>query len=208
MTIAEIIGKCAIRYHDETTVQLLNEATAEDKKYIVAHKAEIIAELKARKEAESARKAKEIRDNATELEGIKGSKIAITAEYHDGEYLSGYAVCGNGARLLEEVGACKYIEGWGYYVERKTVKALGETFTLAQATEYMAPANAEKAEKAAAQKADLDAKFSEAEATGKPVEIRRWMSECHGSHADCSFDSNVEYAMPDGTTKIEWDHCY
>jgi hypothetical protein len=73
---------------------------------------------------------------------------------------------------------------------------------------YITAKSQEAAERAAKVQAELDAKFAEARATGEPVVIRRWMSDCHAKGIDCSFDSNIEYAMPDGTTKIEWSHCH
>jgi hypothetical protein len=143
-----------------------------------------------------------------ELEAFKNGTKLIEAQYHDGEYLSGYMIFGQAAALLQEIHAAKYIDGWGMKINGDLVNALGETFTLQQAIDYMQPANDEKAAKIAEKKAALDAKFIEAKNTGKKVLIRTWMSDCHSDDEDCSFDTNSEYAMPDGSTKTTWSHCW
>lgn len=63
-------------------------------------------------------------------------------------------------------------------------------------------------EKREAYKKKLDAIFAKAKETGEPQIIRQWMDECNKKDLDCSFDKIIEYAMPDGTRKIERIHCY
>jgi len=63
-------------------------------------------------------------------------------------------------------------------------------------------------EKREAYKKKLDAIFAKAKETGEPQIIRQWMDECNEKDLDCSFDNIIEYAMPDGTRKIERIHCY
>ena len=51
--------------------------------------------------------------------------------------------------------------------------------------------------------------YAEAKNTGKPQELRRYISnECLDNLVDCSFDSVVIYAMPDGTEKKTHNHCH
>lgn len=74
----------------------------------------------------------------------------------------------------------------------------------------------EKAEKMAAEeqrKRDeyetaRQAKFDEAKATGKPVLLKKHVTDCDGSACECSTDIVYSYAMPDGTTKIERIHTH
>jgi len=63
-------------------------------------------------------------------------------------------------------------------------------------------------EKREAYKKKLDAIFAKAKETGEPQVIREWMDECSEKDLDCIFDNIIEYAMPDGTRKIERIHCY
>ena len=63
-------------------------------------------------------------------------------------------------------------------------------------------------EKREAYKKKLDAIFAKAKETGEPQIIHQWMDECSEKDLDCSFDKIIEYAMPDGTRKIERIHCY
>lgn len=142
------------------------------------------------------------------IESIKSGAQPIKACWREGEYLSGHIVYGEAAELLEEINAANYVSGWGYCVNPKVIGALGEEFTYQQAVDFMQPANSAKAAKIAKNQAELDAKFIEAAATGKKVLIKSWMSDCHDKTEDCSFDENREYAMPDGTRKIEWSHCW
>jgi hypothetical protein len=78
--------------------------------------------------------------------------------------------------------------------------------------EYKAAVEAKKA-KAKAEKeekqAEKDAIFAKARSTGEKQALRQWMTEgCTENLNDCSFDSAVEWAMPDGTTKITYTHCH
>jgi len=52
-------------------------------------------------------------------------------------------------------------------------------------------------------------RIDEAKRTGKPVELDHWMTEtCHSHEPDCSFDAAAEIAMPDGTVRVEYTHCF
>ena len=101
-----------------------------------------------------------------------------------------------------------WVSGWGCALDNGVIEALGKEFTYQQAVEYARPAieakEAAKAEKEAARQA----KFVEARETGKPVLLRKWGSDCHDPHEECSLDINTEYAMPDGSVKHEWHHTW
>lgn len=84
---------------------------------------------KGRKEKVAAKKAQEIAD-------LKSGKEKIKTYYSDGEYLSGYTLHGEEAKLLEELKLAKYIDGWGYHVESGLAETLGEEFTYPQAYKY------------------------------------------------------------------------
>lgn len=107
-------------------------------------KPEITAELKRRKaEAEAVKAAEAAEKEAAqqeEIRAIKAGEQAIKLHWHDGEYLSAWEVFGEAARLLEELGLAKYVEGWGYRVDMDTADALGQEFTYPQAVELARPA--------------------------------------------------------------------
>ena len=69
---------------------------------------------------------------------------------------------------------------------------------------------AEKA-KAAAKKAETDRIaniFEVAKKTGKKQEIKHYMADCNDPHEECSLDVVTVYAMPDGTEKTERMHTW
>ena len=182
--------------------------TPQDRDYIATHKTEIIAVLTAYKTAKEEIEQAEKRAQAEHVQALKIGAEKITLSYSDGEYLSGWTVYGDEAKLLAEVGAAKYVDGWGYYIKEDLVKALGQSFVLADAKNYMdaklAPARAQ-AQKEADEKV---AKFAEAARTNKKVQLYGYMDDCDGSVIDCSTDMVYVYAMPDGTTKTERSHTY
>jgi len=56
--------------------------------------------------------------------------------------------------------------------------------------------------------AEIAAKFDEAQKTGEPVLLRKWTEDCNDPKEECSVDIIYEYAMPDGTTKLERHHTW
>jgi len=139
---------------------------------------------------------------------VRSGRVPITVSYHDGEYLSGHTCHGLQAQLLTALGVAHHVDGWGTHVDSKLVAALGETFTYPDAAAFVAPAIAAKqaATKDAADK--RDAVFAEAASTGQRRELSRHMDECDGRAVDCSWDSVVTYAMPDGTTRTVRAHTF
>lgn len=181
--------------------------SAEVLEQIKAMKPQILAELKAQKAEEEARRQAEIARREAEREAIRSGREKITVHYYDGEYLSGYQVLGEAEELLAALGLARYISGWGYLVDEEVVRALGEEFTYPDALAY---AERRKAEKEAAAKPAVDrqAKIDEAKRIGAPVEIRRWTEPCNNPREECSLDIVIEWALPDGTTKIEREHTW
>ena len=103
----------------------------------------------------------------------------------------------------------KHVSGWGYYVEPKTIEALGgPEFAYQQAAELSQAR--EQAKKAAQEKQDAakQAKFDEARETGKPVLLKTWSEECSDPGEECNLDIVSLYAMPDGTTQTDRQHTW
>jgi hypothetical protein len=69
-------------------------------------------------------------------------------------------------------------------------------------------AEAEKAEAGNQAKAELAQKYETAKTTGKPVLLRQWVADCCDPHEECNTDIHTEYAMPNGSTKHEWNHTW
>jgi hypothetical protein len=178
-----------------------------DKPELAAKVREIVAEQKKAADAKAAEeKASHERiENGTD-------PIKVTYHYHDGEYLTGYAVSGYAAELLEKLGLAKDVRGWGTHVKNEVIDALGESFTYPAAVAFAKPGLDEEKAKLDAKNAERQAKrraaFEQAKLTGRPVEIRRWSATCDGSVEECDIDILSETAQPDGTTKISRSHTH
>ena len=110
--VGELILKYCIERHgeDKLTFRVPKGTTKEEAVAVVsAHKPEILAELIRREEESAAKEAARIE----EARAIRAGEIVIRPEWHDGEILSGWEVFGEAAKALEEIGAAKYINGWG-----------------------------------------------------------------------------------------------
>ncbi|MFZ3132733.1 MAG: hypothetical protein WA125_16930 [Desulfosporosinus sp.] len=211
MTVDEMIRKfwCELAEKDgQQVIRISGKPSKAQMEQLKASKNEIIAELKKREAVKQAREATEKAKLETELEGLKNGTILISPSWHDGEYLMGYEVYGQAAKLLEEIGAAKYVSGWGTHVSEKVIKALGKEFTYQTAVEHMRPAKEAAEAKKAAKEAERQSKFDQARETGKKVLIRSWESDCHDPEEECNFDMNFEYAMPDGSTARTWNHTW
>jgi len=205
--VGELILKYCIERHgeDKLAFRVPKESTKEEAVAVVsAHKPEILAELLRREEESAAKEAARIE----EARAIRAGEIVIRPQWHDGEILSDWQVFGEAAKALEEIGAAKYISGWGYCVEGAIIKALGKEFTFPQAMEYMRPAREAKEAEQRVREEERQAKFAEARRTGQRVELRSWMDDCNDPREQCSLDHVTEYAMPDGTTKIVRQHTW
>jgi hypothetical protein len=183
----------------------IGKPSAKEIEFIKAHKPEIIAEL----EAEEARKiAEEKVAKEAQIASIKNGDVKIKPWYHDGEYLSGYSICGLEAELLKELKLVKDVSGWGYLVDDDLIKTCGKEFTYAQAAEFAKPKLEAMAAKKAAKEAALAAKFEEAKRTGKSIEITHWAADCNDPEEDCNTDIVTEWAMPDGSIKTTRQHTW
>ena len=211
MTVEELIKKfgCELAMQDgKEGLRIWGKPTANQLEQLKDSKPEIIIELKRRAAAEADRKAIEKAKRDAEREEIKHGTIKIKPSYTDGEYLMGYEVFGQAAKLMEEIGLADHVSGWGYHIPDKAVEALGTEFTYQEAVEYMRPAKEAAEAKKAEKEAARQAKFDEAKATGKPVLLRQWMSDCCDRREECSTDAHYEYAMPDGSIKHDWTHTW
>lgn len=179
-----------------------------DAEFVRTNKAEIIATIRRIEEEErAAAEAKRLAQEAEKQAILEGAQT-VTVHYEDGEYLGAYAVYGQAARLLEEIGAAKYVNGWGYMVRDDIVKALGETFTYPQVATFLRPEQEKKEQAEAEKQAKVEQALAEAKATRKPVEIARWTEPCDGTVRECSLDIITKWAMPDGTIKTKRTHTY
>ena len=189
-------------------IRVNKKPSAKEVEEIKANKPAILAELHrradGRKAAELARKEAQEKENRA----IEAGETPIELHYYDGEYLSGYMVFGHAAKLLVDIGIASEVNGWGTHVSDSAVNALGTRFTYPAAVEYTRPAREAEAAKKAAKEAERNAKFAEAKDTGKPVLLRKWITDCCDPREECSLDTHAEYAMPNGSTKTEWHHTW
>ena len=202
--IGRMIAKYNIIRQGDNLAIYNRPKTAAEVEVIRAAKPEILAELIRREEESAAKEAAKVE----EARAIRAGEIVIRPEWHDGEILSDWEVFGEAAKALEEIGAAKYINGWGYCVEGAIIKVLGKEFTFPQVAELLRPAREEKEAKKRAREEARQAKFAEAKSTGQRVELRSWMEDCNDPREQCSLDHVTEYAMPDGTTKIVRQHTW
>lgn len=81
-----------------------------------------------------------------------------------------------------------------------------------KAEKEAAEAAERKAAEEAAQKAAADAarqaKFERARETGEPVLLQKWSEPCNDPREECSLDICCQYAMPDGSVKVERNHTW
>lgn len=211
MTVDEMIRKfnCELAEKDgQKGIRVWGKITKSQADQLRTAKPEVMAELEKRETAKQAKEAAKKAEELAELEGLKSGTILIKASYCDGEYLMGYEVFGQAAKLLEETGAVEYVSGWGYHVPEKMIEALGKEFTYQAVVEYMRPAKEADEAKKTAKEAEYQAKFAEARETSEKVILRKWTTDCCDPREECSMDIHCEYAMPDGTTTHEWTHTW
>lgn len=171
LTVATLNGQEGIRIG-------YGKPTAKELEYIKAHKEEIKSELKAAKEA--ARIEAEETKKATfefTLFGWEAHKVSVDTRKNIDEQLARIAAYYPNDTTLEQVKAA-YLAAIGE-TEEKTVKA------EAQKT---------------AEEARVQQVFATAKATGAKQVLSQITVDCDGSVLDCSTDTLVTYAMPDGST--------
>jgi len=223
MKINEMIHKWRIELAEkdgQPMIKMHGRATKKQETMIKAAKPEIVAELQRRAAEKAAWEAEEKAREEVEKQDILAGKKNIQLLYHDGEYLSGWEVVGQSVELMKEIGLCKYVSGWGYYVEPDTIATLGKEFTYQQACEYAQPAldaRNEELRKKAEARATREAE--RARMTVKILKQGRTMGEEPDSYAevevteqatgenacfvcrnifDCGYVINPAYAVAEG----------
>lgn len=141
-----------------------------------------------------------------EVNAIKSGEKKIQVTYRDGEYMDGYVTGRIEEELLEELGLAKYVDGWGTVVDFKLIQALGKEFTYQQVLEYLKPIREQRERVKAEKEAKRKAKFDEAKRTSKPVILYQYTVDCNDKNEDCSFDTIIVYAMPDGSQQEKRFH--
>lgn len=206
--IGRMIAKYNIIRQGDSLAIYNRPKTAAEVEIIRAAKPEIMAELLRREKEAAEKKAAEEAARIEESRAIRAGEIVIRPEWQDGEYLSAWQVFGEAAKLLKEIGAAEHIGGWGTRVAHEVIEALGKEFTFPQVEEFLRPSREAQEAKEQAVEEERQAKFAEARRTGERVELRSWMADCNDPREECSLDHVTEYAMPDGTTKIERQHTW
>ena len=74
--------------------------------------------------------------------------------------------------------------------------------------ERAAQAEAKEAAEKADSKNKIDNAVAKAKATGKPVEIKRYVVDCQGGETDCSFDLCIVSVDGGGKQHKQYSHCY
>lgn len=170
-----------------------------------ARKAEILAELERQKAEAEAKAAAEKARLEAEVAALRAGEAKIVVHWRDGDPLSGYTVYDLATlTVLREARIGREVMGWGYLLPDELVQALGTEFTLADAVAW--------AEAQRRPQVNLDdirrEKLAEAARTGQSVEVRRWTEPCNDGRRECSLDVVIEWALPDGTTRIERHHTH
>jgi hypothetical protein len=201
-------GKLELRANG---IQMMTKLDASEVQYIKDNLAEIKAALATTTKGaamieQAARKDTKMNEKKAELNAIKLGQQKIIVDS------SGFyglpEVFGQAADLLVDLGLAKWLQNGSCRVDTKMVKAIGEEFTYQEAVEYMRPAKEAQAEKVAKDEAETQAKFDEAKAIGRPVVIKTGSAPCNDPSEECNMDIVTVYAMPDGTTKTERQHCW
>lgn len=144
-----------------------------------------------------------------EEEAIRSGVALISLRYSEGEYLSGWRVESQiGAELLITLGLAQEVEGWGIYVPPRVVQALGENISYPQAVLMVQPQREREAIAAAEKAAREAATFAEAKATGSPVVLRCYTTDCDDPNEECDVDIVTESAMPDGSVRRTRTHTW
>ncbi len=132
----------------------------------------------------------------------------IKLHYHDGEYLSGYTLHGDQAKLMEQIGLAKYVGGWGHLVNDVVVEKLGTYFEYRAAWEMAQPALQNKRDFDRMEKESIERIFAEAKRTGDQQVLDSYSAECNDPREECDIDSVTVYAMPDGSRKTVRSHTW
>jgi len=143
-----------------------------------------------------------------EMADLREGRTPIVVRWQEGSPLSGYTTSARAAQLLAGLGLASSVAGWGYLVSREVVETLGTSFAFEEAQACARPAREAREAEARHAEADRREKFAEAARTGHRVLLSQGSDECDGSVDECSLDVVYEWAMSDGTTKVERVHTH
>lgn len=236
MTTEEMIQKYHIALYSEDKLNVRRPPTgktaAAEIEVLKAAKPEILAELQERqavKNAEyaAAREAAKTEKDAKELPLIEAMNVEaarLRTLIPEGDVEVTVTETGNfdGYPTLEyTVGETWLnfqdvaVHGWASAARPGAMNSFKDicvaSINREKLAEIVAAREAKEAEKADAEnaaKAELAQKFEDAKATGKPVEIKRFMDDCDDPSEECNSDIVTLYAMPNGSTKSERQHTW
>ena len=149
--------------------------------------------------------------------------LAYSAEqdrYFSAEYgLANYVALEHVTATMEKISQRKDSKFYGLECVAWEITDEEEAALLAEqapakekAEKEAAEAAEKKAAEEAAQKAAADqkrqAKFERARETGEPVLLQKWSEPCNDPREECSLDICCQYAMPDGSVKVERNHTW
>ena len=208
MTAAELIRKYNLQLvgSDQIAVPGGKRLPAAVIAELKARKTEILAELERQKAEAEAKAAAEKARFEAEVAALRSGQKKIAVQWHDGDPLSGYTVYDLAVlKVLREARIGRDVYGWGYLVPDEMVQALGTEFTLADAVAWIESRRRPQGPSLEQIRAE---KLAEAARTGQRVEVRRWTEPCADPRLECSLDVVIEWALPDGTTRIERHHTH
>jgi hypothetical protein len=167
-------------------------------------------------------------DFATHVWLIGGIQSAVVKREVAAEAIRQYAPIALAKKEREEaIEAARvdfYVCGWeGHRVRVTSLENLEEQFekiaryyandgiTVAivkdEYEKRLAEIEREKADKLAAEQKRAEV-FAKARTTGEKQVLDNWMAPCNDPNEQCSDDACTEYALPDGTTKVERVHTW
>jgi len=145
----------------------------------------------------------------TAIGAIRSGATRIELRWSEGSPLSGYVtVTKFASQLLRDLKIARDISGWGCLVDEKAAKALGESFTYAEAVAYTQPARELEDAAVAMAAAHRAEKIAEAAAKGSPVELRAWTEPCTSRTEECGLDVCVETIDAQGRTAVRRSHTW
>jgi len=205
--IGEVIALCGLYMTSDGHVYAKWSPSKKQRAFMQAHKEEIEAELRRRREEEEAKRIAKAQAKKQLKEQFENGEITAKVYAEDAENYTYYTVDSDIAELLFGTGLVRYNHN-GIEVPREVVEALGMEFTYTQVQEYLKKQEEKKAALESKQQEKVQAALEEAQRTGKQVVIRQIYTDCDGSVEECSTDIRTEYAMPDGTIRVTRTHTF
>jgi hypothetical protein len=162
-----------------------------------------LAEVRRMTEAEQVGFIPEVR--ATGLYRVD-SEARVRLTHPDGRGWQAWKHLPSGRAILDNAPGKHWLPGGG-----NVAYLLTEEQYQTLKTEYEQAVTAYRAKQEAIRSAGDQkrlAAFAEAKRTGEPQPLESWMAPCGSRGVECSTDFVCEYAMPDGTAKIERQHTF